>query len=716
MFGKSRSTDRGLIACFVLLFTVMTLSVQSQSNVAQITITGIVAESRSGEHPLITAYVSVLDDQNQHVSGLTEGDFAVREFTKPITTFEVSPERQGVAVDIAVDVSGSMEGRGIAGSKLEDVREAMGQFITSMSEEDLVGIFTFSRVVEQIQSLKSAGESDIPATEIPADPALQATCLYDAARDAVEDLGEEGLGSEFARMKKAIFIFSDGKDSGLGYCSFEAIDVKYRIEARGLEGKISVYAVGVGPEQGGNFDDLRNLAEVTDGEFIHYYGEDAQGRLNDAFNRFLTQGEQYVISYGTEACEEQVTVNIEIGGKAHEAEIAIEPVSPVVDLSGVDDGQSVSGILTVEPVFLLEQCPIREVNYYVNGEKMVTMVAPFVWEWDTTTLPDDPGAEPSAEGLVEDISIQVEAVDQKGRTGTDEITGVAVEIPHPTVEIIDPDSSVFIERWGKWRTECEAAEPLEMPVKIEVTHSNREREVARVQYRLDDQEDEFQQLPAQYDLDISSLGCAAIDTETEHTFVVEVTDDLGLSGEAEIPLTVSVHIETFGEAAGRFFRNQGSNIPAWLALVLVIVLGAYVLVVGPQKAVESVAVGIRKVTEFLGVVSKGTRLVEIVDGKDGQTYALFDVTNLGRDESRVDVAFDNSQVSRLHATLVKEEDDFVLYDQGSKNGTWVNERRLPFKGQVVLQNEDIVELGRGGVQLRFEREDEDVDEDLDQEE
>jgi len=699
-----------------LLFTVMTLSVQSQSNVAQVTITGIEAESRSGEHPLITAYVSVMDDQNQHVSGLTENDFAVREFTKPISNFGVSPERQGVAVDIAVDVSGSMEGRGIAGSKLEDVREAMGQFITSMSEEDVVGIFTFSRVVEQVQSLQSAREGGIPATEIPADPALQATCLYDAARDAVEDLGEEGLGSEFARMKKAIFIFSDGKDSGLGYCSFEAIDVKYRIEARGLEGKISVYAVGVGPEQGGNFDDLRNLADVTDGEFIHYYGEGAQGRLEDAFSRFLTQGEQYVISYGTEACEEQVTVYVEVGGKTHEAEIAIEPVSPVVDLSGVDEGQSVSGLLPLEPVFLLEQCPIREVNYYVNGEKMATMVAPFVWEWDTTTLPDDPGADLSAEGLIEGVSIQVEAVDQKGRTGTAEITGVEVEIPHPTVEIIEPDTGVSIERWGKWRTECGDAEPLEVPVRIEVTHSNREREVERVRYRLDEQVDEFQQLLAEYDLDISSLGCAEMDTETKHTLVVEVTDDIGLSGEAEIPLTVRTHIETFGEATGRFFRSQGSNIPAWLALILVIILGAYVLIVGPQKAVESVAVGIRKVTEFLGVVSKGTRLVEVEDGKDGQTYALFDVTNLGRDESRVDIAFDHSQVSRLHATLVKEEDEFLLYDQGSKNGTWVNERRLPFKGNVVLQNGDIIELGRGGVQLRFEREEESVDEDPDQEE
>jgi hypothetical protein len=719
MIRKSGSAGKGLVVCFILLFVVMTLSVQSQSNVAQVTVTGIEAQTTEGQHPKVTLYVSVMDDQNQHVSSLSARDFAIKEFTKQISTFEVNLERQGVAVDLVVDVSGSMEGRGISDSKLEDVREAMSQFISSMSGEDLVGIFTFAKVVEQIQSLEPARAGEVPETAIPTDPALQATCLYDAARSAIEDLasGEGGPASEFARRKKAIFVFSDGKDSGLGLCSYEAIDVKYLIEAEGLEGKISVYAIGVGPEQGGNFDDLRNLADVTKGEFIHYYDEGAQERLNDAFGRFLTQGEQYVVSYATETCEEQVTVNIEVGGKADEATIAIEPVNPIVDLSGVEDGESVSGVLTFEPIFLLEQCPIREVNYYVNGEKMSTMVSPFIWELDTTTLPDDPGLAPSEEGLIEEILVQVEAVDQKGRTGTDEISGIVVEIPHPEIEITEPDSGISIDRAGVWRTECQDAEPLELPVKIEVTHSNRERRIERVRYRLDDQEEVFQQLPAQYVLDISSLGCSALDTKTNHTLYVEVTDDLGLSSETEIPLTVSVHIETTGEAAGRFFKSQGSNIPAWLSLVLVLILGAYVLVVGPQKAVESVAVGIRKVTEFLGVVSKGTRLVSIEDGKDGQPYAIFDVTNMGRDESRVDIAFDNVQVSRLHATLVKEEDEFVLYDQGSKNGTWVNERRLPFKGQVILQTGDIIELGRGGVKLRFEREGEaEDDEDLDLEE
>ena len=709
MFRKLYGIVGGLIVCFTLLFVWVAPSAQSQSNIARVTITGIVAEDRPGEHPLITTYVSVLDNEGQHVPGLGAREFKVWEFTEEVSGISVSPERQGVAVDLLVDVSGSMEGRGMSGGdKLDDVQDATGRFMEGLRAEDMAGIFTFCKEVEQVQPLTSAraGVGMGIEFEVPTDPALQYTCLYDAMWEAIEDLtgGEEERGDEFARMKKAIFVFSDGLDSGLSACRYELTDVKKLLIARDPKGKISVYAVGVGPEEGDNFRDLMNLADITEGEFFHYFGEreDAQRDLNGAFDRSLTQGEQYVIRYGTEACADKVTLRVEAGGRADEEEIQIWPAPPVIRLSGVEPGQA-TGTLELKPEFVLEQCPIREVTYYVNGEKMATMAPPFEWEWDTSTLPEL-GADPSDEGLIEGISVRAEAVDQKGLMGSDEVSGIVVEIPHPQVEIVEPSSGVFIERWVGWRTGCEDAEPVELPVKINVTHSNRERQIKEVRYRLDDQEDSFQQLPAQYALDISSVGCEAIDTETEQILTVEVTDDIGLSGKAEIPLTVSVHIETFWEAVGRFFRNQAGLIPAWLALVLVIVLGVYVLVVGPRQAVETVTTGVRKVTEFLGIATKGTRLVLIEDGKDGRPYALYDVTNLGRDETKVDVAFDHSRVSRLHATLVNEDDVFVLYDQGSKNGTWVNEQRLPFKGQRVLANGDIIDLGQGGVRLRFEME------------
>ncbi|MCK4449560.1 MAG: VWA domain-containing protein, partial [Anaerolineae bacterium] len=423
MFRKLCGIVGGLMVCLTLLFAWMAPSALSQSNIARVTITDIVAEDRPGEHPLITTYVSVLDNEGQHVSGLGARDFTVWEFTEKVSGISVSPERQGVAVELVVDVSGSMEGRGMSGGdKLDDVQDATGRFMEGLHAEDMAGIFTFCKEVEQVQPLTSAraGVGRGIEFEVPTDPALQYTCLYDAMWEAIEDLtgGQEERGDEFARMKKAIFVFSDGLDSGLSACRYELTDVKKLLIARDPKGKISVYAVGVGPEEGDNFRDLMNLADITEGEFFHYFGEreDAQRELNGAFDRSLTQGEQYVIRYGTEACADQVTLRVEAGGRVDEEEVTIPPVEPIIRLSSVEPGQTVSGILELKPEFVLEQCPIREVTYYVNGEKAGTFASPFTWKWDTSSLPDNPNVGPVevGNGLIENVTVRVEAVDQKG--------------------------------------------------------------------------------------------------------------------------------------------------------------------------------------------------------------------------------------------------------------------------------------------------------------
>jgi len=126
----------GLIVCIALLFISLTPSVRSQSNVAKVTITdeGIEAEDREGKHPLITAHVSVLDDEGRHVPGLGADDFSVKEWPNPIPEFSVAEERQGVAVAILADVSGSMADRGLSDTRLQDVQEAVGRFMGSLRE------------------------------------------------------------------------------------------------------------------------------------------------------------------------------------------------------------------------------------------------------------------------------------------------------------------------------------------------------------------------------------------------------------------------------------------------------------------------------------------------------------------------------------------------------------------------------------------------------
>jgi hypothetical protein len=64
--------------------------------------------------------------------------------------------------------------------------------------------------------------------------------------------------------------------------------------------------------------------------------------------------------------------------------------------------------------------------------------------------------------------------------------------------------------------------------------------------------------------------------------------------------------------------------------------------------------------------------------------------SIGRDADN-DISLDDDQVSRYHARLLLQEDQIILEDLGSTNGTRVNGK--PVTGQHVLQPADIISVG-----------------------
>ncbi len=67
---------------------------------------------------------------------------------------------------------------------------------------------------------------------------------------------------------------------------------------------------------------------------------------------------------------------------------------------------------------------------------------------------------------------------------------------------------------------------------------------------------------------------------------------------------------------------------------------------------------------------------------------------IGRDPALATVVLADPSVSALHARLVRQADGaYILKDQGSAAGTYVNYERLPETGQR-LQHGDWVHLGR----------------------
>jgi hypothetical protein len=75
--------------------------------------------------------------------------------------------------------------------------------------------------------------------------------------------------------------------------------------------------------------------------------------------------------------------------------------------------------------------------------------------------------------------------------------------------------------------------------------------------------------------------------------------------------------------------------------------------------------------------------------------------SLGRDPSLSAFPLDDPSVSGLHARLIRQAGgEYLLRDQGSVAGTWINYQRLTDDGQN-LHHGDLVHLGR--VAFRFQR-------------
>lgn len=73
---------------------------------------------------------------------------------------------------------------------------------------------------------------------------------------------------------------------------------------------------------------------------------------------------------------------------------------------------------------------------------------------------------------------------------------------------------------------------------------------------------------------------------------------------------------------------------------------------------------------------------------------------LGRDPQVADVVFPDRSVSRLHARIEAMDDGtFLLFDEKSTSGTWVNFTQISAEAGHTLKPGDLINLGR--VQLRF---------------
>lgn len=298
-----------------------------------------------------------------------------------------------------------------------------------------------------------------------------------------------------------------------------------------------------------------------------------------------------------------------------------------------------------------------------------------------------------------------------------EPTPFSVTVLPPTVTFSLPDvpadrPEIIRKAPSTFSTDTAAFEPREQKVLVQIKHpDNTKRNIAKVRLLIDGTIVEEKTSPP---FDAFSWNISKYGQTSAHTVQVVVIDELGLEAKSDIEnILITVELPFVG------------NVAPWMLLIALIGLGGLTFV----ALIATVIVYLRRPTTITNVVSEavsdaGRRVKEITEpfiptpgrslSKTGKAYLevvegfdepkppielVGDNLKLGRDETLVQIVLNDRSVSRLHARITEESDGiFMIHDEGSTSGTWVNYAQVPLAGQRVSHG-DVINLGR--IQLRF---------------
>lgn len=196
-----------------------------------------------------------------------------------------------------------------------------------------------------------------------------------------------------------------------------------------------------------------------------------------------------------------------------------------------------------------------------------------------------------------------------------------------------------------------------------------------------------------------------------HTIQATLEDSLGLQGKS-IPLAVYVEVQLPPRGMDAIRPALGSILAALGILIAGVILAASLIASGRQRSAQlpaqtSTMVERRKFLKRAGLRQKATdqppeAFLFFVDaeGIEGESVPLSGVdTILGSDPSLTPFPLNDPSVAGIHARLVRQvAGGYLIQDQGSVAGTWVNYEPIPAEG-IHLKHCDLIHLGR--VALRF---------------
>lgn len=326
---------------------------------------------------------------------------------------------------------------------------------------------------------------------------------------------------------------------------------------------------------------------------------------------------------------------------------------------------------------------------------------------------------------------QIQAgVNWKGETVWSQPEDISLTLEPPKVRIVSPEVGTTIKRKAEhWDDDPAFIEPRTIKVDTQLIWPDEHpREITRATYLVDGIATDNTSSLSPYVWNIASLS------KGTHSLEVEVEDSLGMIGRSDpVPITIDIVIPPTPEpepvatvdvdaivakaVAGEVSRRTSSLAmfsTFSLLLALFALLLAVIVFIRRPKIVRDMT------ATLAGVVKEATEIFIPRRGADfnpkkakaflipvdgtGQSAEPIPIrhqtASIGRDPSRAQIVLANRSVSRLHASIVEDEDNvFRLRDEGSTGGTYLNFEMVPPEGTILAPGDEI-QIGR--VRLTFQ--------------
>jgi hypothetical protein len=289
------------------------------------------------------------------------------------------------------------------------------------------------------------------------------------------------------------------------------------------------------------------------------------------------------------------------------------------------------------------------------------------------------------------------------------ISPILVDITYP------PQGFDLIRKSDVYTTPLIELEPRILPIKLAFRWPNEvQRTIKRVEFIINNDTHIIENEPFdQFAFPVERFGTG------RYTLRVRVIDEFDIVSEA-IPIFFTITVDqppaptptpiieqqVIERVIGVSWASYAALIIGILALLLAIIL--FFRKPERREAMTTFVTGtIKTLTERIVLRDKQAipepraRLIIIGNFPDLPSPVMLQgIRKFGRDPALADVVLKHSLVSRYHCRIVQESDEtFRIYDEGSTNGTYVNNNMIGMSGQI-LQPNDIISIGP--ITYRFE--------------